>query len=272
MKMLSQKLFILFVLLGILTQGCVERPSESPRIFHPPIVDNTAVSDTVSTVPYNAEYVSEVFPTFVGKYRFADSIDINPAKRDTTMYKDFLFRYSRVRYKDSLDVNGFEVIPDYNTTVKYNRYKESPLYEHYPVYFVNSTNTDKVFLGKDSYAFGIQEARGYGEYAGWQPLEGRGFDFCGNGRWGLIVRPQEFVVVLMRKYQGDFNTQVRVRFRLGETTYVSAPFLGKVNSEQFRLRDSSYLQSRLQETDGKAAAWLFYGAVPEEAEWAVKTF
>ena len=85
----------------------------------------------------------------------------------------------------------------------------------------------------------------------------------------MIVAPYEFVLVLMRKYEGDTETGLRVRFEIGESIYVSKAFLGKVNAKQFQIEDSSYLEKRLQETDGKAAAWLFYGAVPRENEWVV---
>jgi len=146
------------------------------------------------------------------------------------------------------------------------------LNEYYPVFFVNSTPSDKLFLGKDRYVFGIQEAFDTCDFGSWLPIEGRGFDFCGNGYWKLVVHPEEFVIVLMRKYKGGFETGVRVRFQLGESLYVSKPYKGVINEKQFLVEDSSYFDDRLKETDGRAANWLFYGAVPKEEEWVVKTF
>lgn len=163
---------------------------------------------------------------------------------------------------------------DYESSVKYNRnyQNDSTLYDHYPVYFVNSTNTDKVFFGKDSYAFGIQEAIAKEKYIIWRPIEGRGYDFCGNGHWGLIVHPREFVLVLMRKYEGDYETELRVRFKVDENIVISRPFKGRINVSQFSVRDGSYIEKELQETDGKAATWLFYGSHPKEEEWVMKTY
>jgi hypothetical protein len=242
--------------------------------FEVPQIINTQFNDSTKSIPYQAEFITEVFPSFVGKFKFQKEIDINPENRDTTIYKDFIEEYSRRRLTDSIDINGLELIVDYDNSVKYNRYYQydSSLHDHYPVYFVNSTKTDKVFYGKDSYVFGIQEAVDKGKYGEWRPIEGRGFDFCGNGHWGLIVHPNEFVLVLMRKYEGDYETKMRVRFEVGDNIFVSRPFNGRINESQFSIRDSSYLEQRLQETDGKAATWLFYGAVPKEEEWAVKTF
>lgn len=268
---------ILIIIIGTLISCKTNSDNNDLTIFKCPQIINSYFSDTISSTPYQAESVSEVFPIFVGKYKFQNIIDINPEYRDTALYKDFVASYSQIRLEDSLDVNGFELIIDYENSIKYNQfyhYKHaSRLFDHYPIYFVNSTKNDKIFYGKDRYVFGIQEAvdrkENYGE---WRPIEARGFDFCGNGRWALIVHPQEFVLVLMRKYKGDYETQMRVRFEVGENIFVSRPFKGKINKKQFTIQDSSYLEQSLLETNGNAAYWLFYGAVPKEEEWEVKTF
>jgi len=266
------KEIILTIVIGTLLSCQTNSEKSELTEFKTPQIINTQFNDSIKSILYQAEFVSEVFPSFVGKFKFQEEIDINPEKRDTTIYKDFI--YSRSKQTDSLDINGLELIVDYANSVKYNRYYQfdSSLYDHYPVYFVNSTKSDKVFYGKDSYVFGIQEAVDKEKYGEWRPIEGRGFDFCGNGRWGLIVHPQEFILILMRKYEGDYETEMRVRFEVGENIFVSRPFKGKINESQFSIQDSSYLEKRLQKTNGKAATWIFYGAVPKEEEWAVKTF
>lgn len=265
--MQASKVVLIFLSLVIVSCSPQKEDKEAKE-FKLPRVINSNVADTVKLIPFEANGVSEVFPKFAGKYRFQDEIDINPTRVDTTLENDIVHSYAAF---DTLDVNGFEVIVDYETSVKFEEYygHESPLApnEYFPVYFVNSTNSNKLFLGKDGYVFGIQEAFFEDEkYRGWQPIEARGFDFCGNGHWGLIIRPQEFAVVLMRKYTGDYETGLRVRLVLDESTIVSKPFKGRVSKKQYTIPDSSYLEERLQETNGKAAAWLFYGAVPKEEE------
>lgn len=271
---MKTKIFILTIVIGTLLSCQTNSRKRELTEFEVPQVINTQFNDSIKSIPYQAKSVTAVFPFFVGKFKFQEKIDVNPEKRDTTINRDFIKEYSPRRLTDSLDINGLELIVDYNNTVKYNRYYEldSILYDHYPVYFVNSTKTDKMFYGKDSYVYGIQEAVDNEKYGKWRPIEGRGFDFCGNGKWGLIVHPQEFILVLMRKYEGDYKTDMRVRFEVGENIFVSRPFKGRLNERQFSIQDSSYLQQRLQETDGKAATWLFYGAVQKEEEWTVKTF
>jgi len=75
----------------------------------------------------------------------------------------------------------------------------------------------------------------------------------------------------MRKYIGDYETKIKVRFKQGENILVSKPFKGRVNKKQYSIQDASYFKEQLQETNGKASIWLFYGAVPKEEEWAVKS-
>lgn len=266
------KELILIFLTGMFFGCGTKNPENSTVSFNPPEIINSQINDTVKTNLFTAKTISEVFPTVVGKYKFQKTIDINPQNRDTTSYKDFLTGNYRFEIMDSLDVNGLELIVDYENTVRYNRYYEfDPSFSaYYPVYFVNSTKTDKVFFGKDSYVFGIQEAIDKDEFGNWKPIETRGFDFCGNGRWGLIVHPQEFVLVLMRKYEGNYKTKLRSRFKIGDNILISRPYIGNINENQFAVKDSSYLQRKLKETDGKAATWLFYGAVPNEELWAGK--
>ncbi|HMR88979.1 MAG TPA: hypothetical protein PKD51_12535 [Saprospiraceae bacterium] len=230
--------------------------------------------DTINSKLYKEESISEVFPIFAGKFKFHDSIDVNPKTIQKVKQDDYLGGYSSIGLSDSFDVNGLEIYIDYDKSVQYTRFFEydSTNYIYYPVYFVNSTNSKKVFFGKDRYVFGIQEARDKKEFGIWLPIESRGFDFCGNGHWGLIVHPKEYVVVLMKKYFGNYQTEMRVRFEVGENIFVSKPFTGRINEKQFSIKDSSFIQKELLETNGIAASWLFYGAVPKEEYWAGKSF
>jgi hypothetical protein len=192
---------------------------------------------------------------------------------------DIWGEYSYIGLEDTLQATGFEMFANYEQTVFYNRYynnkhfnNDKTLYSYFPVYFVNSTQTEKIFLGKDSYVYGIQEAVEKEAYDWYKPIESAGFDFCGNGCWGMIVRPGEFVVVLMRKYMGSYETEMRVRFSVGENIYVSKPFLGNISRNQFLISDSSYAHSVIKSNNDVPPFWLFYGANVKEKQWAVKTF
>lgn len=269
----AQKVMFLLVL-GTLLNCQSKHGHLEETDFEFPYIFNSLYGDTVKSTLFKAESISEEFPIFSGKFKFNDTIDINPKTIQKVTQEDYLEGYTSTRLRDSADVNGFEIYVDYERSVKYSRFykDDSTNYIYYPVYFVNSTNSKKVFFGKDRYVFGIQEARDKADYGAWRPIESRGFDFCGNGHWGLIVHPKESVVVLMKKYDGNYKTEMRVRFEVGENIFVSKPFLGSIDEKQFSVRDSSFIQKELHETDGAAASWLFYGAVPKEEYWAGKSF
>lgn len=233
------------------------KESNQNIIFQIPEIQNSAFDSTKYIRSFKANHISETFPIFVGKFKFQEKIDLNPEKRDTSFYKDFNTSFTRGLGNDTLSINGFELYVDYNSSAIYEWY-DTLVYEYYPVYFVNSTDSDKLFLGKDSYTFGLQEAAMANNR--WQTIEAQGFDFCGNGYWSLIVHPKEFVVILMQKYQGDFKTTLRTRFRIGETVYVSHSYKGTINQNQFNYKEDSYIETKMKENPVEAINHYFYGS------------
>lgn len=177
-----------------------------------------------------------VYPIFINKFKFSkelqmnfDSFRISQSKIDTADFAQEGWQWHKF---DSLSYDGFQVITDYNTDIQFSKYKEYEPYHHvFPVYIVNETKKNKLLIAKDSWVFAIQEAKDREGY--WKVIEMDGFDWCGNGSWRLKIHPNEFGMFLMKKYKGDFKTQLRVRLRIGETTYISQPYDGCINEIQF---------------------------------------
>lgn len=207
-------------------------------VFKKPQIINTQTTDFSNKITFNTQSIAPQGATIIGKFQFTDTIDINPKKVQFTTSEDYITGHPIIKIEDRLDINNFELIVDYQSTVRYNRYfKNNPqLFEYYPVYFVNSSTTDKVFLGKDATANGIQEAFDQGNLPAWKPIESLETLSCGNGKWALIVHPQEFVLVLMKKYHGDYETKMRVQFTIGKNVFTSKPFKGKINKGQFSIK------------------------------------
>ncbi len=204
------------------------------------------------------EYVSEFFPKFVGKYKYTDTLHLSDRwTKDTTLKNDFIWDYSGLD-TDKLTFNGFEIIPDYSTTIYWHMY--GPCNAYYPVYIVNETSEIKEFFGKDGHVFGLEEALDSSKY--WRPIEGRGFDFCGNGHWRIKVHPQEFMVVLFPKYLGTFKTKLRVRISNLNSVFVSNSFEGVISEKQLSLRKGDYLYRMLMENKENVVEGCFYGAIP----------
>jgi hypothetical protein len=156
-----------------------------------------------------------------------------------TIYaNDFISEYSYEQYKerDSITTDGFQIFADYKTTIKVADDGNVGRGVYYPVYLVNETNRTKLFIGKDRHAFAIQEAQDTARYRyDWKAIEAKGFDFCGNGYFGLKVHPGEFVMFLAKKYAGPDTTLMRIRAEVGEHVYISQPFTGSLSFKQFRV-------------------------------------
>jgi hypothetical protein len=190
--------------------------------------------DKHDTVEYiKPKGILGVFPTVISKFKFSKEIPINfdslwRQKIDTS---DFSYRTRKWQKSDSLNNDGFQIVVDYNTDISFSKYKKYEPYHHvFPVYIINETKKTKLLLAKDSWVFAIQEAM-Y-DYS-WKPIEMDGFDFCGNGGWGLKIHPNEFVMFVMKKYSGSYKTQLRTKLRIGETLYISKPYEGYIDTIQF---------------------------------------
>ncbi|MEM6263210.1 MAG: hypothetical protein AAGI38_11930, partial [Bacteroidota bacterium] len=211
---------------------------------------------------------------FAGKFPFQEqvSLDFEGIWSPKLNSSDLIFGKSHIEIGDSAENNGLEMYVDYPTTVavQSQNYSLDKFHDHFPVYFVNSSASEKVFFGKDDHTFGIQEALDGSKLPNWKPIEGKGIEFCGNGNWGLIVHPGEFVVILMKKYTGDFETQMRVRFKQGDNILVGKPFNGVINRSQVHIKEESYFSRILNNTNGIAASWLFLGAEVRKESWIVK--
>lgn len=228
--------------------------------FQIPKVVNTSIPDSITKVKFHEEHLSYTHMPFVGKFIFQDEIDIN----SRTWYHQILDDlkvddYSWIK-NDSLDANGLEIVPDYSQTVYYN-VRDSMSLAYYPVFLVNLTSPFKVWTGKDFRVRGIQEAY-HQEYHRWLPIEysGNEYEMCGNGYMYLVINPHEFVVILLPKYSGSFNTSLRVRIENGSTTYVSKPFFGNIDGGQFGIDTSTFHNHYLENADTKELLEIFLGA------------
>ena len=56
----------------------------------------------------------------------------------------------------------------------------------------------------------------------------------------VLVHPNESVAFLLRKFEGDFETRLRVRLRIGTCWYWSKPFSGRINKNQFCFTEASW--------------------------------
>lgn len=262
------KLIKLIVLNLILTLICckhkqIEKITDK-RYFEIPVVQQVAIKDTMAC--FNVDFLDGVWFKFCGKFKFTDTLKLGEKiEFDTTFKKDYLFEYPTREESEEfekLNSDGFQLFVDYKTTI-YQKNKYDKGNSYFPVYLVNETSHTKGFVGKDNYVFGIQEAIDTCRWGEWRPIESVGFDFCGNGTFWLKVKPGEFVLFLVPKYQGDQTQQMRLRVKVDKTIYFSLPYRGNFNYKQFILKDSTFNYDILNRYGAYELQYLFYGAVPK---------
>jgi hypothetical protein len=252
-----------FIIILLFIVGCSTKQNQKPLAndrFKLPLIIQTQNTDTVKA--FQVEGMTGVYPQLIGKFKFGDTINISNLGHQQMSEKDYLWEVQNAYESDSLSSDGLQIIPDYKTSVAYSRYEPTnQLY--FPVYVVNETYEPRIFFGKDSHGFAIQEAIDTSDYSLWHPIESTGYDFCGNGRFRKKINPKEFLVFLLPKYSGSDTTSLRIRFQIGESVFISKAFTGTINPKQFDIDKKDWIYDRLKESKGDAASFIFYGGRPK---------
>lgn len=232
---------------------------ESKEIFTIPII--TQENQLTSGTPLTISYINYILPRFFGKYKFSDSIHIK-SRFDSALYRDFVQNWGEKDSTEIIPADGFQLMPDYKKNIYNTYYADSNSY--YPVYLVNETKSIKLLHGKDQHLFALQEAKD--SNGTWRPIEMRVPDFCGNGRWALKIHPNEFAAFAMPKYTGNYETDMRVRLKNGDNVLISNAFRGKINYNQFHLKEDSYFLKEAKEHPLNFKSYWFYDAFPLDFE------
>ena len=216
------KIKLIVALFTVSICSCAEsmRSAKPTGEFQIPIVINSSVSGSVKE-----HLLDSLLYTYIpikGKYKFTDTIDLAESSgEDWDEYIGDDFKYDTQDWieNDSLDVNGFEMFLDYSQTILYG-IDEDHLLKYYPVFFVNSTSSVKIFTGHDFKAVGVQQAT-FG-VENWRSINKKAKQFlmCGNGYMYIKVHPGEIVMLLVRKYTGDYRPQMRLAIKNGQSIYV----------------------------------------------------
>lgn len=125
--------------------------------------------------------------------------------------------------------------------------KNRKMVNAYPVYIWNPTDKTTSIPVEGVTTEMIQEAKD--ENGNWRPIEFRVSGFCGNGKWNYILKPNYYVVTSVYKYSGEFQTDLRIKFRRGTHVYYSDSFRGAINMKQFQTRE--YFNSPYNFLDSK---------------------
>ena len=252
-----------FIIILLFTAGCSTKQNQKPLAsdrFQLPLIIQKLNPDTVRT--FQVDGMTGVYPELIGKFKFGDTINFTKLGQQEMSEQDYLWEVQNAYDSDSLSSDGLQIIPDYKTSIAYSRYEPTNRL-YFPVYVVNESYEPRIFFGKDSHGFAIQEAIDTSDYSLWHPIESTGYDFCGNGRFRKKLNPKEFLIFLLPKYSGSDTTSLRIRFQIGESVFISKTFTGIINPKQFDINKKDWIYDRLKESKGNAASVIFYGGRPK---------
>lgn len=127
--------------------------------------------------------------------------------------------------------------------------REINFVEAYPVFIYNNSDSVINLTVQDGMISLIQEAKD--EQGKWRPIEYWTYSWCGNSYSALSIKPGFYALTKIYKYNGDFDTLLRLKTIVkGETLY-SNPIKGSINKSQFELasffnnRDIDFIEKRL---------------------------
>jgi hypothetical protein len=104
--------------------------------------------------------------------------------------------------------------------------------DYFTAYLVNTTDSTFNAKRQDGSLIMIQEAQD--EKGAWLPIEYWVYSGCGNSYFDpLKLDPGKYVLVPVKKYSGNFKTNIRLKFKKGDDLFYSEPFEGSIDKSQF---------------------------------------
>lgn len=105
--------------------------------------------------------------------------------------------------------------------------------EYFTAYLINASDSTLKASKQDGSLIMIQEA--LNEDGTWQPIEYWVYSGCGNSYFNpLNLQPNEYLMIPIRKYSGNFETKIRLKCRFGGTMEYSRSFKGSIKKSQFK--------------------------------------
>ena len=103
---------------------------------------------------------------------------------------------------------------------------------------MNEDTIEHIMEFQDEAVYMIYEAQD--STGNWRPIENWFFThFCGNSYYELVFKPQSYIISKVVKYEGDYETNLRLKVRNFDHVMYSNAFRGTINYEQ--LNDSSFV-------------------------------
>jgi len=183
----------------------------SSEIFHSSVIH-----------PFYDGFITFVPPPFPA-YPIIDSIYIKEYDNFEPVYDTVLSEEIKLSYE--------KLIEDYQKTVNKNKRIHQL---SYPVYIFNASNKERIVQKPIIYdLFLFVEAQDInGEWKSIEYWHRENF-LCGTGHMDYLLQPKSYIVSSVRKYHGDFKTNLRVKLKSFDNVFYSNVFQGNIYYSQF---------------------------------------
>lgn len=236
----------LLYLIVIFLESCTSKP-EQDAIKQ--LVSNFETTNSVhlqSPMPAKNYIVGYGRNGFGITTEFRDSVDFWDRKvpklsERTKKFNVWIDTSNSVSIEFPLDELGYPEADSINFSIDSSYEKYGVRWADFPgfhVYIMNEDTSEHVLELQDGAVYMIYEAQD--STGNWRPIENWFFThFCGNSYYELVFRSKSYIVSKVIKYDGDFETNIRLKFRNFDFVTYSNTFRGTINYEQ--LNDSNFV-------------------------------
>ncbi|MEQ9217742.1 MAG: hypothetical protein RLO17_06865 [Cyclobacteriaceae bacterium] len=161
---------------------------------------------------------------------------------------DFTQLVSKPDYSEYMfaDPHGGETFREmYESEITFlSKYYKPPkkIVDAYPVLIENISDTVRNVETLEGWIFILQEAKD--KEGNWRPIEYIDYRaVCGNSHGNEKILPDEYLISKIYRYNGNFQTKLRVRFSTHKEVYFSNEYDGWINYSQFEIPEYLYEMS-----------------------------
>ena len=232
----SMRLSLLLIVFGSVLVSC-QKPKEgllSPVKF-PQIIDTLPPTDSFLKVNSMQSALDRTYLYAIARF------DTSVIVLDDSNLIDFWNRvFDETAFETTtpievlVDTTQLRVIEDdrywyLRTEGEENKRK---YYKAWPVFIVNNGDSTHIVETQDSrMSIMIQEAKDLNGQ--WKPIEYWTHSLCGNSYYSFALPPKHCAIIKIPIYKGNFETELRVKYKKDSIVFYSKPFRGSINLSQF---------------------------------------
>ncbi len=230
-------------------------PDPSPQAFQIPKISQHRWRQPLQA--FNTPYLEQNnnLHRYMGKYSFSDSIFLSD---DRLAWSAEEFLWLEKISKEENPASGLQIKVD-TASLMTGRVNDKER-AYIPAFIYNETLSDKFLIGMRWEPWSILEAKA--PDGQWYPIQYyRPYD-CATDMGYLKIAPQEFCVLSLPLFIGDYSTELRLRIDTGKQVLRSHTFKGRINKTQFEFSPINPIGQMLKGIPEQWRRKYFLGSSP----------